>query len=138
MPSCDVTWLHISDAHFGAPDMTGALDSFIAMLLDDLQRMRSERSLVPDFLFFTGDIAFGELPHSQLADQYLAAQELLSKIEELFQLPRLNPGAQALLTYARHRRVSASAGPSSEHRRLRVLRRGHRRLGREPFHRASQ
>ncbi|MEY4546531.1 MAG: hypothetical protein RL685_2726 [Pseudomonadota bacterium] len=90
MPSCDVTWLHISDAHFGAPDMTGALDSVIAMLLDDLQRMRSERSLVPDFLFFTGDIAFGELPHSQLADQYLAAQELLSKIEELFQLPRLN------------------------------------------------
>jgi predicted MPP superfamily phosphohydrolase len=88
LAACHVTWLHISDAHFGAPDMAGELNSVIAMLLDDLQRLRVERELAPDFLFFTGDIAFGELPGSRLTDQYQAALELLCKLEELCAIPR--------------------------------------------------
>jgi predicted MPP superfamily phosphohydrolase len=68
--------------------MAGELNSVIAMLLDDLRRLRAERELAPDFLFFTGDIAFGEVPGSRLTDQYQAALELLSKLEELCRIPR--------------------------------------------------
>jgi predicted MPP superfamily phosphohydrolase len=85
-----VTWLHISDAHFGGPDMVGESQSVIAMLLQDLERLRDERGLVPDLLFFTGDIAFGETPRSHLEDQYQAAEELLMRVEELFRVERSN------------------------------------------------
>ncbi|HVR19917.1 MAG TPA: metallophosphoesterase, partial [Polyangiaceae bacterium] len=85
-----VTWLHISDAHFGGPDMVGESQSVIAMLLQDLERLRDERGLAPNFLFFTGDIAFGETSRSHLEDQYQAAEELLLRIEELFRIDKPN------------------------------------------------
>ena len=85
-----VTWLHISDSHFGGPDMVGESQSVIAMLLQDLERLRDERGLAPDLLFFTGDIAFGETPRSHLEEQYQAAEELLIRLEELFRLERSN------------------------------------------------
>ena len=70
--------------------MVGEAQSVIAMLLQDLERLRDERGLSPDFLFFTGDIAFGETPRSHLEEQYRGAQELLSRIEDLFHVERPN------------------------------------------------
>ncbi len=70
--------------------MVGEAQSVIAMLLQDLERLRDERELSPDFLFFTGDIAFGETPRSHLEEQYRGAQELLLRIEDLFQIDRSN------------------------------------------------
>jgi hypothetical protein len=70
--------------------MVGESQSVIAMLLQDLERLRDERGLSPDLLFFTGDIAFGESPRSHLEDQYQAAEELLLRIEDLFRIERSN------------------------------------------------
>jgi predicted MPP superfamily phosphohydrolase len=70
--------------------MVGESQSVIAMLLQDLERLRDERGLSPDFLFFTGDLAFGETPRSRLEEQYRAAQELIARIEELLNVERTN------------------------------------------------
>jgi hypothetical protein len=70
--------------------MVGESQSVIAMLLQDLERLRDERGLAPDLLFFTGDVAFGETPRSHLEDQYQAAEELLLRIEDLFRVERSN------------------------------------------------
>lgn len=90
VPACTLTWLHISDAHFGSPDMAAELPGVIATLLHDVRRLQDERDLSPDLLFFTGDVAFGELPESPLEQQYRAAQHLLEKLEEQCEISRAN------------------------------------------------
>ena len=90
MSSRSVSWIHISDAHFGGPDMAGEAPSVIAMLLQDLEQVAEQRRLRPDLLFFSGDLAFGELPNLPLEQQYLGAQQLLSRIQKLFAIPSTN------------------------------------------------
>ena len=80
------SWLHISDIHFRASDAwrdSSARDS----LLDYLQEHLATRA-APDFIFCTGDIAFGEEGSQPLADQYSAAREFFSHLLKRTQVPR--------------------------------------------------
>ena len=56
-----LTWLHISDIHFNANTEWKdniARDSLLTLLKD---QFLNDQSLRPDFIFCTGDIAFGEM-----------------------------------------------------------------------------
>ena len=78
----EINWLHISDIHFqpkkGWRDSVGRqnlLRYLAAQYEDGLQR--------PDFIFCTGDIAFGELESSSLSDQYKEAAEFFDELREI-------------------------------------------------------
>ena len=88
--SRELTWLHISDTHFGAQDMTGEMTRVIEMLLRDIETVKRDRGLNPDLLFFTGDIAFGELPHSRLDEQYRGAAQLVRALQDACGIPNTN------------------------------------------------
>ncbi|WP_306546645.1 metallophosphoesterase [Desulfobulbus sp.] len=65
-----LTWLHISDIHFQPKTEWRdgvARDSLITFLEAEFKR---DDSLKPDFIFCTGDIAYGETGSSTLKDQY--------------------------------------------------------------------
>lgn len=65
-----LTWLHLSDAHIGDPMHVPDAEHVLETLVQDLTAMQNERGLHPDFVFFTGDAAFGELRDSPLDQQY--------------------------------------------------------------------
>jgi 3',5'-cyclic AMP phosphodiesterase CpdA len=67
--------LHLSDAHIGNPKY--ALDSFnvFESLFDDLRRMRTRLDRAPDLIVFNGDLAYGEIHQSTLANQYEQAEK---------------------------------------------------------------
>ena len=69
-----LTWLHLSDLHARKRDGWD-IDLVVQPLLADLQRMQQKHGLRPDFIFFTGDVAFGEIPGNSLAEQYKLAWE---------------------------------------------------------------
>ncbi|TKD12187.1 metallophosphoesterase [Polyangium fumosum] len=54
------TWLHLSDVHFGHPNVSHRWDQklVLAALRDDLARLDDHGIPKPDALFLTGDIAF--------------------------------------------------------------------------------
>jgi 3',5'-cyclic AMP phosphodiesterase CpdA len=75
-------WLHISDTHFSKPYHLGSED-ISDSFFDDLKRMRDECDLYPDLIFFTGDVAFGQIGDSSglsLKDQYEEAKEFIERI----------------------------------------------------------
>lgn len=69
-----LTWLHISDIHFYPK--TEWRDSVCrSALLDHLKNIFAQNdSIRPDFIFCTGDIAFGESSSMPLQNQYLQAK----------------------------------------------------------------
>ena len=65
-----LTWLHISDIHFCSKTEWRDSEAREA-LLDYLKKIfNKNESLRPDFIFCTGDIAFGEISASPLSTQY--------------------------------------------------------------------
>lgn len=58
-PVSVLTWLHLSDLHFGAADLRWRFDQrrVLRAIAADIQTL-SDRHGVPDFIFVTGDIAF--------------------------------------------------------------------------------
>lgn len=88
--SSELTWIHISDTHFGAPDMTGEFAGVINTLVKDIAVMKRDRGLQPDLLFYTGDIAFGERAQSRLEHQYVGALNLVRQIQETSQIASKN------------------------------------------------
>jgi len=46
--------------------------------------MASEHSLRPDLVFFTGDLAFGEIAEDSLTDQYVDVEKFLDSVRECF------------------------------------------------------
>jgi 3',5'-cyclic AMP phosphodiesterase CpdA len=52
-----ITWLHISDLHTNNPKHGWEYDKITDKLVKDLEKMREDHRLVPDFIFFTGDAA---------------------------------------------------------------------------------
>lgn len=65
-----LTWLHISDIHFN-PKTEWRDSGCRSTLLDHLKDIfKSDNSLRPDFIFCTGDIAFGEASKMPLSKQY--------------------------------------------------------------------
>jgi predicted MPP superfamily phosphohydrolase len=58
--------------------------------------MQSEHGLHPDLIFFTGDLAFGQLPESSLEKQYEEAARFLDGIRESFD-PVIDPSVLFLV-----------------------------------------
>jgi DNA replication protein DnaC len=87
-----LTWLHISDTHFGSPDEVAWRDAALRALLDTLE-VEGNKGWRPDFIFFTGDLAFwGRL--SDYHDAQTFFDQLLDKTglkhlkeERLFVVP---------------------------------------------------
>lgn len=75
-----LTWLHISDIHFH-PNNEWRDSLSRSALLEHLSKIYShDASLRPDFIFCTGDIAFGESCQTSLIEQYRQAREFFDKL----------------------------------------------------------
>ena len=86
-----ITWLHLSDVHL-CPKKTGwDADPVLSSLREDLQHMQKAHGLHPDLIFFTGDLAFGQLPDSSMPRQYDQAASFLDSIRESFR-PAIDKG----------------------------------------------
>lgn len=75
-----LTWLHISDIHFHPKtewrDST-ARNSLLEYLKEIFEK---DKSLRPDLIFCTGDIAFGESSDAKLTEQYSNAKEFFDTL----------------------------------------------------------
>ncbi len=81
-----VTWLHISDLHLCKPKHGWDADQILEALRIDVKLMRDEYNLNPDLIFFTGDVAYGQLGDHGLAirSQYDEAAILFEEIRTQF------------------------------------------------------
>lgn len=70
-----LTWLHLSDIHFGGPEPDGR-PAVLNRLLKDVEERKTKDGLAPDLIFLTGDIAW-----SGKAEQY--KEEAFPFLEEL-------------------------------------------------------
>ena len=75
-----LTILHLSDAHFGRPRDKFKSAEVLGPLLKDLELMR-KRIGAPTLVIFSGDLAYGQLAESPLADQY---KEVRSWIDQAY------------------------------------------------------
>ena len=80
-----LTWLHLSDLHACSRDNWDSkrvTDTLIA----DLRRVEKEHSLCPDFIFFTGDAAWGNDPTAKapFGDQFIIAHNFFEKVRTAF------------------------------------------------------
>jgi hypothetical protein len=90
--SSTITWLHLSDAHFGDDRSEWDASPIRRALLRDLRDVQAQYGLAPGFVFFTGDVAFGTRPSSTLAQQYGKAAAFLEAVRTAFapEVPREN------------------------------------------------
>ena len=82
-----LTWLHLSDLHYGKPKDAWDAEHIQKELIEDLKYLSKEESLNPDLIFFTGDLAFGQLgngPGKSLVDQYRGVEAFLDEIRTSF------------------------------------------------------
>ena len=91
----DITWLHLSDLHSCKPTSGWDAARVIEALLTDLQTMTRDHHLYPDFVFFTGDAAFGQIGNKNgelISHQFRVANEFLSAVRHSFvpEIPQLN------------------------------------------------
>ena len=85
-----VDWLHLSDVHL-SPRKTGwDANRVLKSLRDDFRKMQAAHGFQPDLIFFTGDLAFGELPDSSVADQYREGARFLEGVRHSFD-PAIEP-----------------------------------------------
>jgi len=80
----NVTWLHLSDLHLCEKKTGFNAKKILDDLLKDLKVMQVEFKLHPDFIFFTGDIAYGNLPESPIKDQYQEAEGFFERLRTAF------------------------------------------------------
>lgn len=75
-----LTWLHLSDVHFHPKTKwrDHAVRSQLLRYLKDI--FSDDVSLHPDFIFCTGDIAFGESSETPIADQYIQAKDFFEQL----------------------------------------------------------
>ncbi len=90
-----ITWLHLSDLHFCEPRDEWDAEAVLDALTDDLKEMEDRRGLLPDLVFFTGDIAFGNMKKEKgwnLKDQYAGAAGFLDNVRRAFskEIPKAN------------------------------------------------
>lgn len=77
--SQDFIILHLSDTHIGNPQHEPDSSAVLRPLLDDLNKCRSDFGK-PNLIVFSGDLAYGELDHISLADQYEQASAWLNEV----------------------------------------------------------
>lgn len=77
-----VTWLHLSDLHAKSGDTAVFQDQVSRRFVDELPGLLDNWGLVPDLLFFTGDLAF-----SGRRDEYKSASAFLGAVVEALPAP---------------------------------------------------
>lgn len=85
----DLTWLHLSDLHFCEAKTGWDAGRVISTLTGDLHRMQRAHGLQPDFIFFTGDLVFGQLSErdgERIDDQFKGAAQYLEKVRTAFDI----------------------------------------------------
>lgn len=85
-----ITWLHLSDVHFGRPGRKSDSDEVLRALLDvDAVKSLAQGAdiVTPDLLFFTGDLAYGDPKEFSLTDQLSKGADFLHSICKLFDPP---------------------------------------------------
>lgn len=81
--SPSLSWLHISDLHFYRERDGYDADAVIRSLKRSIIETQREHGLKPDFVFFTGDLAWGhdgETPGSRITDQLKDGGDVLEDI----------------------------------------------------------
>ncbi len=82
-----ITWLHISDRHIGKPGASWDATRVIDTLVTDFKKMERDHGLHPDYIFFTGDAAYGQLGSNEneaLVNQLSSAQEFFNSVRQAF------------------------------------------------------
>jgi hypothetical protein len=107
-PAPFLSWLHISDSHFQKD--TGWRDDIVRKyLLEFLQEKFQKNPLhKPDFIFFTGDLAFGQVDGSRLSTQYKDAWNFLEQLLECCDVHR-----ERIFTVPGNHDVNRKAFPAS-------------------------
>ena len=86
----NLTWLHLSDLHLCNVKTGWDANRVLKGLIPDMQEMEKKHGLSPDFLFFTGDAAFGQLgskPGEKISDQFDEMEQLLNGVRKAFSHP---------------------------------------------------
>ena len=80
-----VTWLHLSDLHACKRD-GWRTNRILGALPDDLLDLQKKHRLVPDFIFFTGDLAWGNdsTAKATLAEQFKSGHAFLESIRTTY------------------------------------------------------
>ena len=76
-----ISWLHLSDLHF--LHLTEGTNR--SRLEDSLKECLKGLNIIPDLIFVTGDIAFGEVNPGDMARQYRSADSFLKGIIQIYQ-----------------------------------------------------
>ena len=83
-----LTWLHFSDVHYCEPRTGWDAERIHDALIGDLKRLQSDENLQPDLIFFTGDAAFGHVPHgphpSTIAEQFSGFTTFMESVRKSF------------------------------------------------------
>ena len=77
-----LTWLHLSDLHARKRDDWDARE-IKTMLIRDLKAMQIDHGLRPDFIFFTGDLAYGAAG-LEMTEQYKLVRDFLDSVRTAF------------------------------------------------------
>ena len=90
-----LTWLHLSDIHLCSARTGWDARRVIKTMTKDLQEMEHRHGIIPDLIFITGDLAYGEIgsnPGERIKDQFRDAQELVEHIRSAFtrEIPTTN------------------------------------------------
>ncbi|MCX6928389.1 MAG: metallophosphoesterase, partial [Verrucomicrobia bacterium] len=83
-----LTWLHLSDLHCCNPKSKWDAHLVMTTLVKDLKRMQAEQGLRPDFIFFTGDAAYGEIGSSKgetIVEQFESAKLFFDSVRKAFE-----------------------------------------------------
>src|SRR5205085_1226164 len=81
-----ITWLHLSDLHV-RPEENWDADRVREALVRDLKTMEQKHQLQPDFVFFSGDLAFGETKSRAgevITSQFQQGQKFLDTVRTAF------------------------------------------------------
>lgn len=79
-----VSWLHLSDLHARHRDDWDR-GEITAALIRDLTKLQQTQRFRPDFIFFTGDAAFGATSDEKLTDQYQFVRSVLEDVRKAFE-----------------------------------------------------
>ena len=82
-----LTWLHLSDIHFGNPHAGFDLENNISTLFKDLEKLQSRYGLRPDLIFISGDMAYGHSKNNSIETQYKAIESIIQKLSSFYDPP---------------------------------------------------
>ena len=94
-----ITFLHLSDRHTNRPGTGWDARRVIDSLVTDLRRLQNSYGLSPDLLFFTGDLAWGQLgvaAGQRIADQFAEGETFLNDVRQAFH-PAISRGSTFLV-----------------------------------------